>query len=276
MLKGEFILTVYIEYAFIDNFTIDFLLLKTAAKITGSKIKIFRLIFSSTLGTLFALIMPLIKIPLFYSLLIKAAFSFLLVFSSTEFKTKKGFFLFYLSFFLLTFLVGGAVSGVFSLLDIENGKTDVLLFSVIVFAYVFLKFSCYLIKTVVSKKKTCSFLVDCEISVFNKIYKVKGFLDSGNNLKDSFDNSPVIIISKDFTYKFPPEFLFNTNFKYINCITPLKKEKLLVFKADFLKILSGEKEHIYKNVSVGISKNKVLSEDFDVILNNSFMGEGLC
>ena len=55
-------MTVYIEYVLIDNFIIDYLLLKTSLALSGVMVKRARLFFCAFLGAGFALLLPVISV----------------------------------------------------------------------------------------------------------------------------------------------------------------------------------------------------------------------
>ena len=55
-------MTVYIEYVIIDNFIIDYLLLKTSLVLSGANAQRARLLFCAVLGVGFSLLLPIISV----------------------------------------------------------------------------------------------------------------------------------------------------------------------------------------------------------------------
>ena len=64
-------MTVYIEYAILDNFVIDWILLKATLSLTGRTAKKGRLFICSFIGAIFALITPLVYFNLVLSFFVK-------------------------------------------------------------------------------------------------------------------------------------------------------------------------------------------------------------
>ena len=112
-------MTVYIEYVFIDNLIIDYLLFKATFTLTGNGYNKGRLLFCAFLGGVFALLYPLISAHTVIVTVIKVLFGLLIMLLANSYRTKKNFYVNTVVFFGLTFLVGGAIIGVFSLLGLE-------------------------------------------------------------------------------------------------------------------------------------------------------------
>ena len=72
-------MTVYIEYVLIDNFVIDYLLLKTTFSLARAKVKRGRLAVCATLGAAISLFYPLIEGVLAVSIPLKFCVGLLLV-----------------------------------------------------------------------------------------------------------------------------------------------------------------------------------------------------
>ena len=110
-------MSVYIEYAFAENFLLDGVLLWLSLRIARCKIVTGKLLLSALLGGVFALVFPLLVLPVFFSYLLKFAVGFLLcMVAFPRLKTKNEWGRYALSsacFFSLAFFFGGALTAIF-------------------------------------------------------------------------------------------------------------------------------------------------------------------
>ena len=119
-------MSVYIEYAFIDNMIINFILIKTATRCALVKTKFIWLFISALLGTAVALAVPLFSLPSACHIIIKIALAFLMVYVSARFKSVKSYALTLGFFLLFTFLSGGFIIALFTLLEIDYERYFIL------------------------------------------------------------------------------------------------------------------------------------------------------
>ena len=80
---------VYIEYVIIDNLIIDYLLLTNTYRILRIKTIKAWIFFCAILGTIFAIVLPIINLKNVYKTIIKLIFSFMLVFISARFICQR-------------------------------------------------------------------------------------------------------------------------------------------------------------------------------------------
>ena len=261
---------VYIEYVLIDNFVIDYLLLKATFAITGFPCHKGRLFLCAFLGALFALLYPLVPVHSIVLAIVKVLFGLLIILCSAKFSTRKRAFVSTLIFTLLTFLVGGTILGLTSMFNVGAGN-EFLVSVIIVPAYLIIKLIVYVIKSLYKQKTIKSLTYKTEITAFGKTIKTLGFLDTGNVL--FYKDSPVIVCSKSF---------FKENLLCVNALktameieisTVSGKSKMLAIKIDSLKIYIGEIENIFNNVVLCASKGEV-SLGADIILHPFFMEVG--
>ena len=110
---------VYIEYVLIDNFVIDYLMLKATFTTTGKRYKKGRLFLCAFLGAIIALVFPLIKVHSVILIAIKVLSGILIILISNDYQKKKDFYVHALLFFWYTFLTGGVIIGVFNILGLN-------------------------------------------------------------------------------------------------------------------------------------------------------------
>ena len=258
-------MTVYIEYVLIDNFVIDFLLLKTAFLITGIPVPKLRITFCSLLGAVFALFYPLIVVNKFVIIIIKGLFGLVLAFFAGKFKNAKEYLTFTAVFMGLTFFVGGAIIGVFSLLGLDY-SADYSVGLMILPVYIFIKSVGRLVRVFYRKKDVVGFTASAELVFGSQSIKINGFFDTGNALYDGF--SPVIIVSC-LTIKpiLTPELLKTA--KKIRIDTAAGQDEKILLKPSAVVIYSGDKKNIFYNVRVCVADSDF--NGYDAILHPALM-----
>ncbi len=262
-------MTVYVEYVLIDNLVIDYLLLKSTLQILGKPQKKLRSFLCAFLGSCLALVMPLLSAVSWLEILYKC-FSGLLIFSLCIGKTNiKEYYRGALIFFALTFLTGGAITGIFNIFKIDY-SSEICTATIIIPAYLIIVAVQNLIKYLYKRKNIEQSCIEVIISVNGVSEKLKGFIDTGNMLFDG--DSPVIILSKKKANKFLQGRL--PKLKYIEYETVAGKSKMLAISNASVQIYLGGQTNIISNVSVGVSKRSVGSE-YDVILHPFLLKESL-
>jgi len=263
-------MTVYIEYVLIDNFVIDYLLLKATFTLTRTAYKKVRLFLCAILGAAFALALPVIVLNTVILTLIKLAFGLLLVLIAATFKSAKSYYINALTFFGFTFLTGGAIIGIYSLLGLDySGEISIAVMAVP--AYLLIKAISELVSFVYKRKEVVSETYDCELTLGDTTLKLKGFFDTGNGLYDG--DSPVCVCDKKTALKLLGGSFSLPEMKYISFSTVSGKDKNLSLKLDKIVIYTEDKENVYYNVTLMVAKGGV-SVDYDVILHPALRGGG--
>ena len=184
-------MVIYIEYAFLENFILDFILLYVSLKASRGNARLWRLLCSAMLGGVFAVIFPIFPLNEWGRYALKWATGFLLCFLAFgEIKSKNAWGRYALNclfFFSSTFFFGGALTA----LHVEKSTLllDFLLLSV---------FFLILVCLVYKKRAVERFLYDCKIKIGEKQTSVQGFYDTGNLA--TFENIPACFLSPEFTY----------------------------------------------------------------------------
>lgn len=261
-------MTVYIEYVLIDNFVIDYLLLKATFAITGSNYSKRWLFLCAFLGAIFALLFPLITVNKILLAIIKIAFGLILVAISVKHKSAKEFYINLIIFFLLTFAVGGSIIGVYSIFNLSY-SSELSVAIMILPVYLLIKGITVVIKFIYRRKSVMTGVFEIEISAFNKIKKGKGFFDTGNAVYDN--DSPVIFCDKNFVKEFLDGALLSPVRK-ITVSTATGKDQLVAFKTTSVKIYIDNKAHIFYNVTLCVTKKQV-GMGYDVILHPDLIKE---
>ncbi len=260
-------MTVYIEYVLIDNFVIDYILLKLSVSVIGKKPNKLRLILCAFLGAIIALVFPLIKIE-FLVVLIKILTGFLL----TAIANKSVSFKEYLSitalFFAFTFAVGGGIFAIFSVFNLDYSK-EIFTATIILPVYLI----CLAIKEIISflfkRKSINQNLYDVEFTFNNKTIIYSAFLDTGNCVY--YKDTPVIFITKEIAKKFFSGIKL-PKIVQINVSTVNKSQIKKGFYVEELGVYIKKKRHSIKGIVACVVKK--VGTGYDVILHPKIV-EGL-
>ena len=268
-LKGYSVLKkpmdVYVEYVFIDNFVIDYLILKLTSFIAGKEIKNLSIALCSFFGAVFALIFPLIG-ENFFAVPAKIAFGLLMVTAVGKFINFKDYLFTAGVFFGITFLTGGAIIGIFSLLKLDYSSEYAIGLAVIP-VYILLKGAAEIFKRFKRIKVSEKFVVKTEITVNGVKVCCRGFFDTGNSLYDGL--SPVIVVGRKTAEKFFKDPKSLPRFTSIAVETATGTERKLSVKNACVIIYYGNEKNIFNNVTVAIADIK--NSLYDVILHPDLM-----
>ncbi len=266
-------MTVYIEYAFLENFLLDGMLLYLsfhAAKIRFSRKK---LLFSAALGGVFALAFPLLILPPLLEYLLKFAFAFLLcLLAFPRLKSKKEAGRYALTcacFLLFSFSLAGAIFAFYSGFSLQEEGYFIgqLPFSLLlVFAFSFACFLRFLVNKIYQKRARHRHVYDCAILCGKRRVAILGYLDSGN-LATKF-GVPVCFVSPDIVFDFWEEECFSPE-EFI-AIETLGGEKTLPLFRGGLEIKSSGQILIKKQVYFAPSAH-IVSREYKMLLQANIL-----
>lgn len=250
---------IYIEYAFLENFFFDGVLLCLALYAAQIKIKWWKVCLSATLGGLFALFFPLLHLSDFLKSTLKIAVGGLLCLLTTEgMKTKRErgrCLLTCVFFYIFSFGFGG------TLLAVYGGETraeDWLIFlgfAILVFLSVWLMRKFYAHRTVAKR------VFPCRLFHGEKVAKAQAFLDSGNLAQK--DGLPVCFLSPDLFYELYGEEILEDRGQVCDemAITTFAGEKTV-------RLYRGEIEIGKKKMGVYFSSSKnMIGREYKASLN---------
>lgn len=206
-------MVVYIEYALIENFAVDFLLFYLTGKIIKGKFPIWRLVLVGAIGGGFAVLFPLLRLNEPFSTIVK--FLLPLPLCAVAFYEKRtgqgreklknhiGRYLFSVGvFFALSFAYAGGLIAVFNLLKEPyiKGEGGYILTKIPVGCSVlglvgFFIFIRKITRAIYKRREKTRFIYPCQIRVGKREERVDCFLDSGNLVK--IGNAPVCFVSAD-------------------------------------------------------------------------------
>ena len=238
---------MYFEIVLLLNFLLDFMILYGTKRILKYNKNISRLIISSIVGS-FTTFILFINISYLLLLIIKLLISILLVIISFGFKNiiKNTFY-----FYLISIVIGGSIY-LFDL-DTNNSYLCLFIFSFIVIGILIYEFNNY--KEIYNNK----YLVN--IYYGKKIYKLEGFIDTGNRVKSPISNKPIILVNLNIK---------SNNIIYVPYLTLNNRGVIPCIKPD--KVIINNKD--LSDCLIGLVKNKFNLEE-NCILPNIFK-EKLC
>ena len=283
-------MTVYLDVVLLENLCMNYIILFATGYLIKIKMKQLRIIASSILGGIYAVVAYLEILPIYSSLVMKIILSILMVYLAFQSKSIKQLGKQLVIFYLTSFVFGGCAFALLYFIKpqdilMRNGVyvgtypiKIALLGGIVGFIITYIAFR--IVKTKLRKK---DILYNIEITLQERKLAIKAMLDTGNLLKDPISGMPVIVVEKEQLYSLLPiqlldhieewiggekEFLNQieekeliTRFRMIPFSSVGKQNGLMLgFKADQVVIEKEEGTQIRKNVIIGIF-NQTLSKD---------------
>lgn len=266
---------VYIEYAFIDNFIIDFLLIKISTKCAKIKTNLLRLLVASFIGALIAVVLPLFKVNGIFVFPIKILLGLLITFVAGNYVKLIDYFYASLYFFVLTFLSGGVIIALFNLANIDYESYFILNYnSFIPIGITFLavyfatKGLIFLVEKLIKGLESETFRRKCMVIINGKKVTAEGFIDTGNKLYDNLTGFPVIVASKNFIKKLAENSALPNSYRNLKIETVNGESTIKIFYVDKLLIYKGVIANIYNNVLIGEGSNNLYVDGYcDLLLH---------
>jgi len=283
-------MTVYIEYAIIDNLVINALLLWFVFRTIKQSPPKLKILLSALLGTCAALVMPLLSYTGVVAFLIKLFVGAAMVFI-VQSRNFARFVLCYLLFFTYTFAFGGAIYGVLFMFSSTaesllyfTYSTSIPIGALILIALAAAKLLSICVKYLNLRHSVNNYLRDIVIQNRGDKFRVVSYLDTGNRLVDPETRAPVVIISLSLFLKMFPEVGIDRVFlnklaqagieggRYINFSTVDKKtSKMFTFAPQKFEV--AQDKNRFKecgNVRLGVSMRGFKDAvKYDALLNAS-------
>lgn len=212
-------MTIYVDVVLLENLCMNYIILFGTGYILKLKIKHLRIIGSSLIGAVYAILAYTGIFPLYANIFVKIILSICMIYMAFYPRNIKGMVKELIVFYLVSFALGGCA---FALLYIvrpqdifmKNGVyigtypiKIALLGGIVGFIVTYIAFK--VVKTRMSKNELT---YEIKITMNEKELVTKVLLDTGNMLKDPISNNPVVLIEKKILYHFlPNELLENTN-----------------------------------------------------------------
>lgn len=267
---------IYADVLIVLNTYVTYILLLLTALISHEKGKKFSLVISSLAGGLSSLLILIPDITDTFLAAIRlftAAVFLLLAFGKGRIRR---FIRLYCSFFAVNFVFAGLMLALWYL--VKPGSmyfnSSIVYFNIDSFSLIVLTAVCYcairLMSRFINIKSPTGRIYDVEIFFQGKSVLLKGFLDTGNTLKDPFTSKPVLIANKDAVKNLielsSDAYTIDKNIRYIPCTTVLGRELLPCFKADKVRIKGVSCNFEEKGVIIGITSARIKNAQYGILL----------
>ena len=195
-------MTVYIEYVFLQNALLDGVILYVSLLATRQTFRKRDIFLSACLGGMFAVLYPLLILPVGVAEVLKWTFGALLCLLAVKrIKTKtdkKKYLLTCGLFYLCTFFIGGGV------LAVLPGESNVVIISLAALGFALALRM--VIQKLYQKKQIHNFIYPCTLYQKGKSVQTAGFLDSGNTAQKN--GLSVCFVAPDIFYELFKERIF--------------------------------------------------------------------
>lgn len=209
-------MTIYLDIVLLENLCMNYIILFATGYIMKIKMKQGKLILSSLLGGVYAVISYLEILPLYSNFSMKILLSVLMVYIAFAPKEIKKLAKQLIIFYLISFAFGGCAFALLYFIKpqeilMKNGVyigtypiKIALLGGIIGFIITYIAFR--IVKTKIRKK---DMLYKITIKIEEKEISVNAMLDTGNLLKEPITGMPVIVVQKNELYSVIPEKVLN-------------------------------------------------------------------
>ena len=272
------IITIYIDIVFLENLIMNSIIIYATSIILKLKPKMIRVVISSAIGSVYAIITYITELPIYTSIISKIILAIVIVYVAFNPQNVKIMWKQVLIFYLTSFVFGGVALYLIYFIKpqevfIKNGifvgeYVLKVIFLGAIMAFIIIKISIKFIKTKINAK---DMFCKIKIKINGKEVETKAMIDTGNLAKEPITNTPVVIVESSLLEKVLPEEILNSidnilagnlegvNKEYISrlrCIpfSSLGKQNgmLLGVKADEIIVEKEEENKISKNVIIGV------------------------
>lgn len=211
-------MTIYLDIILCENLLMNYIILFATYVIIKPKTKHpqIRMILSSLLGSIYAIIIYLNILSIYTNLLAKITLSVIMVYIAFAPPNIKQLLKQILIFYLVSFIFGGCTFALIYFLKPENVEMKNGVFVGIypikvgliagIIAFIITQIAFKINKSKLNNKNT---FIEIELYNKNKMTKARALLDSGNMLKEPISQKPVIVVEKAILSKIIPEEVLN-------------------------------------------------------------------
>lgn len=265
-------MVVYIDVMLFENFIINLFLLLLSFKLLRFNYKK-SIYLSAIVGSIYTLVLFL-EWPLGTSFIVKILVAVLMIIIAIKERKITNILKCVVGFFILSFTLSGVcfsfalMQNQYSLIqsfEINNYSIKYIIISIMILYIVVVRSYEYLRERVLIK----SLIYDIEISVNKNIFYIKGFLDTGNELREPVTNLPCIIIEERYLkeVQIPEREYFNISYSTIG-----EDGKMRGFKGEKVRIKNSDEDWRTIDAVICSCKNKLSKEnDFNALLSRGII-----
>ena len=253
-------MTVYLDYIFIENFIIDYILLKETSYISRKNISFKRTIFSAGIASLYVVIMMYFKINQLNYFICKMLLVIIMIYVAFQPKTISEYIKEILLFFLISLINVGALIVMTNLLNLKQSSTFTKLIIYILCLLLSKFYMQYIWKFYTREIKNNDLLYEVYICIGNKVYKYNAFLDTGNTVYSYVYNVPVLFA----------QILDNDMLKEINTMQSFNIKTVTLASEANKQAYIFEKIEIKKGKKTWFTKAAIVFENVKLSKENSY------
>ena len=256
---------VYIEYVIFNNLMVNLMILYLTGFILKRRIQLYRLVLSSCIGTIYAVLLPYIGFK--YDFGIKVILSFIMIVIAFSPISIKEYVKNIIVFYLLTFVFGGIIIGLQNIInfDVINSllyPNSVGVGCLALMVILFLITCKYIIHVYLIKYKRDIFYYNVTISFKKKTVNCRGYLDSGNKLY--YKGVKVVVVDDNILNS------LSISNECCDCnlieVKTINKETFVrAYKLDSIVISNSRYNKFYKNI-YAIRSNRQF-KDYQILLH---------
>jgi stage II sporulation protein GA (sporulation sigma-E factor processing peptidase) len=274
-------LTIYLDIILCENLLMNYIILFATYVIIKPKTKYpqIRMILSSLLGSIYAIIVYLNILSIYTNLLAKITLSVVMVYIAFAPPNVKQLLKQILIFYLVSFIFGGCTFALIYFLKPENVEMKNGVFVGMypirvgliagVIAFIITQIAFKINKSKLNNKNT---FIEIELYNKNKMTKARALLDSGNMLKEPISQKPVIVVEKTTLSKIIPEEVLDYIEKIVGGDDQEKNEmQEYLSKIRMVPFMSLGKENGML-IGIRLDKIKINTEDIRLEKENIIAG----
>lgn len=258
-------MTIYLDYIFIENFIIDYILLKETSHITRKNISNKKTILAAIIASFYVVVMMYVKIQVLNYVFCKMLLVIVMVYIAFKPKQIREYLKITIFFFLISAINIGTLIVITNLFNLQ--QTNYLLKLIIYISSFILSkiFASYMWEVYKREIKNDDLIYDVKLELNGKVYKYKAFLDTGNSVYSYTNNLPVIfaeLLDYDMLKDLENKECFN-----IRTVTLSNEASKKAFIFNKVEIIKKDRSWFVKTAVV-FERNK-LSKDssYNMLLN---------
>lgn len=280
-------MTIYIDIVLLENLVMNYIILLGTGYIIKARIKHIKLIISSLIGAIYALLAYMEIFPIYANFITKMILAICMIYIAFKPKKIKGLIKELIVFFLVSFSLGGCAFALLYMIKpqeifVKDGVyigvyplKIALLGGITGFVITYISFK--VVKNHITKNEI---IYNAIIKIEEKKLEIKVLLDTGNMLKDPITGDTVIIIEKEKLYDILPLELLNnidnffefdnkiikneyqTRLRIIPFTSVGKRNGMMVgIKADYVSIITDIDEIKKNNAIICVYEKKFSKTD---------------
>lgn len=241
-------MVIYVDMLILINFAADYFLLKATAAVMKAAAPLWRILVAAFLASLFSLYIFLPAQSVFLQIVLRLAFCLLIVLCAFGVRSKSFFIKACLLFLGVTFAFAGAMTAVYSVFkpDKMAVKNSVVYFDISPLALIISSAAFYLVLQVAGitfSRRASAVALKVSLISGEREKTLSGFADTGNNLRDPFSDSPVIIVNESDIKSLFEEGGDKSRFCLLPCGTVTGTALLNGYRLDKAVIKTDKKEY---------------------------------